>query len=244
MDDDEFDRSINSRAPSDGDDYAARRNKHVDYTVDADGDDSADDNRPLVATANGHNGNIAKYEDDSDDDSDDNVPLVNQLQRRAPLPPTSSEGDDEDSDDDIPLVRVVTRTPRPPAKKRVSKTMSAKPAKPRKPKATKAKMEPIEANAKAKKTAKKRAAPVTKKEAKKESTPKKRTKKEEDTPAAKFEMPGQRRETPPDNDPSRLFYQSMYKEKLSLGKKSTVAEAWMLRHGLLDKKLATKLASK
>lgn len=69
-------------------------------------------------------------------------------------------------------------------------------------------------------------------------------KKEEESATRKFDIPGQRRETPPDTDPARLFYQSMYNEKMAKGKRSSIAEQWMLRHGLLDIKVAEKILSR
>lgn len=69
----------------------------------------------------------------------------------------------------------------------------------------------------------------------------KKEKKEEDVPSGKFEKLGQRRETPPDNDSSRLFYESMYREKVKKGKRSVLAENWLLRHGLLEDRVAKRI---
>lgn len=90
--------------------------------------------------------------------------------------------------------------------------------------------------------------PKPKPKAKKSTKPPvKRTpkvKKDDDIPTKKFELPGQRKETPPDNDPSRLFYQSMYHEKKSLGKQSQIADVWMVRNGLLESEIAQRIMGK
>ncbi|EME27580.1 uncharacterized protein Gasu_48750 [Galdieria sulphuraria] len=54
----------------------------------------------------------------------------------------------------------------------------------------------------------------------------------------KFSKPGQRREPPPKGDPLRLFYESMYEEKKRKNKEATLAETWLLIHGLLDEEQA------
>lgn len=96
------------------------------------------------------------------------------------------------------------------------------------------------ARARAKKSSRKET--VSKKGRSTKPTKTKRVKNEdEDKKGKKYEKPGQRRDTPLENDPARLFYESMYREKIRLGKKSTMAEVWMLRHGLLDDATAKKV---
>lgn len=134
--------------------------------------------------------------------------------KRQPKPP-QVEYPPSDSDDDIPLSSHLIKPSKPPSKSPAVRRKSAEPKK-------------KDVKMKAKTPAKR--AP--------------RAKKEEDAPTRKFEKLGQRRETPPENDPTRLFYQSMYREKVALGKKSLTAESWMLRNGLLDDSEAKKVMAR
>lgn len=134
--------------------------------------------------------------------------------------------DDQDDEEDIPLAlrlhQLSKQTPKV-LSKRGARNNGDKPRR------------------KAPSRAKKRARGVTevKRVAKRQ-----RTAKEEDVSARKFEKAGQRRETPGGSDPSRLFYESMYNEKLRLGKRSSLAEQWMLRHGLLEDDVAQEVLEK
>jgi hypothetical protein len=82
----------------------------------------------------------------------------------------------------------------------------------------------------------------------KSASPKKKPKvsKESDDKLAskKFSNPGQRREAPPKGDPLRLFYESMYEEKKRKGQDATLAENWLLIHGLLDEEQAKAVVEK
>lgn len=119
---------------------------------------------------------------------------------------------DSDPDDDVPLAELARRMS---VKKRKQSTRSPS-------------------------TSKRRIVNSTTKPRAKSSA--KRVKKDdEEKPTRKFEKPGQKRETPPANDPARLFYESMYNEKMRLGKRSEMAESWMLKHGLLDDVMTNKV---
>lgn len=136
------------------------------------------------------------------------------------------EDDDDDDDDDVPLVARMHKL-----SKEVPRTLSKQSTRndsnePR-PKAPSRTKKRTRGGIEPKRVAKRQ-----------------RTAKEEDVSARKFERAGQRRETPPDNDPSRLFYESMYNEKLKLGKTSSLAEQWMLRHGLLEEDVAREILEK
>lgn len=52
-----------------------------------------------------------------------------------------------------------------------------------------------------------------------------------------FDMPGQKRTTPPTSDPLYMFYTSLLKQN----KKSRMALVWCLHHGLLSKRKAEKV---
>lgn len=51
-----------------------------------------------------------------------------------------------------------------------------------------------------------------------------------------FNKPGQKKETPPKNDPIRIFYTSLLKQN----KDSKMALRWCLEHGLLGTKKASE----
>lgn len=134
-----------------------------------------------------------------------------------------NDADDDDDDDDIPIAarthKQQKKAPKPRSKRSTTTTSST--SKRRAPRGTKRRTR-----------GKSEAKPIAKRQ---------RTAKEEDVSARRFEKAGQRKETPAENDPSRLFYESMYNEKLALGKRSTLAEQWMLRHGLLDDDVAQEV---
>ena len=54
-------------------------------------------------------------------------------------------------------------------------------------------------------------------------------------------MPGQIRETPEDNDPLRIFYESLYNVK---GAASPMAEKYCLEHGLLTEEKAQEIVDR
>lgn len=177
----------------------------------------------------------------SDLDSDDDIPLsvhgrqnylkstsqpaINQTLKRSPKPspklavklapkqePLPEPHSDSDPDYDVPIAELARRM-FPAKKKQKARSPS---------------------------TSKRRIANSATKPRAKSGT--KRVKKEDDEkPTRKFEKPGQKRETPPENDPARLFYESMYAEKMKRGKRSEMAEGWMLKHGLLDDDVANKI---
>ncbi|GJQ14447.1 hypothetical protein GpartN1_g6238.t1 [Galdieria partita] len=60
----------------------------------------------------------------------------------------------------------------------------------------------------------------------------------------RFSNLGQRRETPPKGDPLRLFYESMYEEKKRKKEEATLAETWLLIHGLLEEDQAKSVFEK
>lgn len=54
-------------------------------------------------------------------------------------------------------------------------------------------------------------------------------------------MPGQIRQTPEDNDPLRIFYESLYAAK---GSASAMAERYCLEHGLLPMEKAQEIVDR
>ena len=52
-----------------------------------------------------------------------------------------------------------------------------------------------------------------------------------------FKKPGQKKETPPKNDPLRIFYTSLLKQKQD----SKMAMQWCLEHGVLGSKQANEV---
>ena len=213
-DEDEEDNSNNTSADSDAE---------IEEDDDEEDDENDEDFQANGTTEQTNN----TYE--NDDSEDDDIPLSAQIEKINKTTSTAAtstkqkpsvvktkvktEDDGWLPEDDIPLSKLLQKM-RGASKKPKSKRKSVN----------------------NKRTVAKKENDVTK--------PKKKArkqKKEDDVPVRKFEKPGQRRETPPDNDPSRLFYESMYKEKVQLGKKSAVAETWMLRHGLLEDNVATRI---
>merc|ERR1711977_722015 len=55
-----------------------------------------------------------------------------------------------------------------------------------------------------------------------------------------YDMPGQTRETPEENDPIRKFYESLSTQKPA----SEMAQFWLLQHGLLPRDVAEKVKLK
>lgn len=53
----------------------------------------------------------------------------------------------------------------------------------------------------------------------------------------KFDLPGQIRESPEENEPLRVFYESLYNQR----PESDMAQIWMMEHGLLDEDEARKV---
>lgn len=167
-----------------------------------------EDFAPQETMANGF------VDDDDDDDDEDNLPLSAGMPSFSRMKKSSAHVEESESDsDDIPL----SQLKKPPARRSAG---IAKPPPKRKTPASRAapKKEPQTKSGSRKQPAKR----------------KPRTKKEEEGVTAKYEKRGQRKETPPDNDSSRLFYQSMWREKHGKGRPSQVADCWMLRHGLLE----------
>jgi len=135
-----------------------------------------------------------------------------------------------DSDDDLPLARRLV----PIAKPKIE---------------AKTEEEPPAAAAAAVKT---EAKPVTKlKKEVKESIEKKKAsksngaaKKEQQNGKKRekkvYDMPGQTRETPEENDPIRKFYESLSTQKPA----SEMAQFWLLQHGLLPRDVAEKVKLK
>lgn len=165
-----------------------------------------------------------------------------------------SGGSSSSDDDDIPLsarrIKHAAKREPLPAKPTKRKKIEDGPVEGKGGQRAKVKRERKSVASTKKKTPKKEKNAATKEtkkvaKAKKESSKNVSAAKEEkDALSKKYEMPGQRKDAPPDNDPLRLFYQSMYKEKLSLGKESILAETWMLRHGLLEESDARKVLEK
>lgn len=244
--DDEDNEQESIGGPQDAEDQVDRDEDSDDGEDDEDRDDEDyEDNQPLHAELcndpafGGHaeSSGDAAYEDDPDDDSDDDVPLsastgtFSRLNKRPftaqPQSELKAEAKDEgpaaaaesDSDDDVPLAARIPRKTEP--RKRRAPT----------------KKTPVTKRRKTTTTTRKAAPKTT-------SNTSRKVKKQDDAPSKKFEKPGQRREVPSENDPARLFYQSMYREKRKRGKNSTIAETWMLRHGLLEDALAKKVWAK
>jgi hypothetical protein len=203
--------------------------------------------------------NNIKHEASSDEDDD--LPLVSRhvakVQTSASRLPTTANGaltkeeDEYNSDDDMPLVRHAAVTNGAPKDKRKGKEKVSGAAKSN-PVKMKTKAKAKEGvKAKVKPSLRKSTSPAQKGSAKakpRASTKQKTNKKDQKTegvdgPVRKFELPGQRRETPGKAEPLRMFYESMYKERIDLRKPSELAETWMLHHGLLDAKLAAKVYS-
>lgn len=176
----------------------------------------------------------------SEDDSDDDIPLSS---RKVRIETSSVSRDTEkaedamsdDSDDDLPLAsRLVANksiSNVPSADKKISK------------RGVRNSLSKSESKLlKVKKVAKDEAVVIRRKRVKNEVKKQKvKLSRELETSNRKFELPGQRREVPATNDPLRLFYESMYKERLTMGKPSALAETWMMHHGLLDAKTASKV---
>jgi hypothetical protein len=157
-----------------------------------------------------------------------------------------SEDDDVKSEDDLPLSRMVSSNG---ASKVMRKQTQAKVRPKTKDAKTEAKIGK-EASASKRNTKANASAKIAKKprkavsEQKAKSRGKKSQKKNEgNPPARKFELPGQRREVPGKSEPLRLFYETMYKERIDLGKPSELAETWMLHHGLLEPKMAARVCA-
>jgi len=157
-------------------------------------------------------------EDDDRDEQDDDVPLASLLARKGRTSLSKVEtckmARDADDDFDLPLLPLSN-------KKR-------------------------DANLSGNKSIKKEPRDMAKRSARGgDNRPGKRKrlpeKKEDKIPVRKFELIGQRRETPGKNEPMRLFYESMYHEKRQKGLRSDLAEGWMLTHGLLEPKTAEEV---
>lgn len=244
-------------------------NRNTNSAEYEDDDDDFDDDVPLDAQlkneptlgggldpeANGHmdaaGGSRPDVADGDGDDSDDNVPLASRIPAVAKTrpkvqakaqpkeEPRSASLDESGSEDDIPLAQRMrsihdTKQEDVSAKKRRAPLRKGKTTrKKRKVEAKSPSKSPRASRKSATKAAKARAIPA------------KRVRKEkEDEPTRRFEKKGQRRETPPDTDPARLFYQSLYEQKLANGKRSAMAESWMLRHGLLEDRVAEEVLSR
>ncbi|CAI5468809.1 unnamed protein product [Closterium sp. Yama58-4] len=54
---------------------------------------------------------------------------------------------------------------------------------------------------------------------------------------AVFDLPGQLREPPEENEPLRIFYESLYNQRPD----SEMAQIWMMEHGLLDEDEARRV---
>lgn len=194
-------------------------------------------------------------ESDGYSDSEDDIPISKRRKAKSEPSAVKSEpgiepaggGDDEDSDDDIPL------TQRRAAKgKKAGSRLKRK----RSPVGVKEEDEMDEGTAK-KKSLKAKVKIEKKMRVKKEGTNKKtKVKKDEKVKkrkkdsddrtnggsakkakgesVRKYEKMGQKKETPSTTDPARMFYESMYKEKMKLGLVSDMADSWMVKHGLLE----------
>ena len=80
----------------------------------------------------------------------------------------------------------------------------------------------------------------TKKSSSKDKKKSKTSTKTEKAPAKKFDLPGQKKETPEELDAIRMFYESAYQENPN----SEMAARWCLLHGLLPSAVATTLHTK
>ena len=56
-----------------------------------------------------------------------------------------------------------------------------------------------------------------------------------------YSLAGQRKDTPSELDPFRMFYESLYHER---GEESEMAERWCVVHGVLDEKLAAAIVKR
>ena len=156
------------------------------------------------------------------DDSDDDLPLAS-LKRAAPAAKNGADNaPSSDSDEDVPLSSLKRKSPGgagASAKRSRLKKAKAK-AKPKPAPKAKAKVK-SKPKAKAKK-----AQPAKKAEGGK--------------PSKKFDMPGQKQETPPEGDALRLFYVTAYEEN----SESAMAGRWCMEHGLLKEPHAKRWSKK
>jgi hypothetical protein len=207
---------------------------------------------PLEREQSGVDTAVVRAEGSSEDDDD--LPLVSRskLTKRNFDPPSTGNGaiesddDDFNSEDDLPLSRRaisngVSKVERKQTQANVQpKTNDAK-TKTKLGKEASASKRNAKANASAKISKKPRKA-VSEQKAKSRVKKSQKTN-ENNPPARKFELPGQRREIPGKSEPLRLFYETMYKERIDLGKPSGLAETWMLHHGLLEPKVAARICA-
>jgi hypothetical protein len=234
---------------------------------------SDEDDAPLVRQNLGRKPDLGRQSNDvkpssmtikneASSDEDDDLPLVSRqvakVQTSASRLPKTANGavnsvyDEYNSDDDMPLVHHAAVANGPLKDKRKLEEKSSRSAKPNQVnKKAKSKSKEEAKAQKVKPPLRKSADPAQKvsTRAKPRASTKSRTSKKNQSaegvegPVRKFELPGQRRETPGKSEPLRLFYETMYKERIDLGKPSELAETWMLHHGLLDPKLAAKVHS-
>jgi hypothetical protein len=201
-----------------------------------DDDNDDDDDEPLAAKA------VSKPAHDPRrlPPSSSSRPLLKPNQDRALAAPILNGNDDEDDseDDDLPLAAQM-KSPSPDHRRaNVKKEIKQVVKKEAKNGVTQGGKKVTSGAVKKK---------VLKKESKGKGKPEPMIKKVERKPRAKkevnaddlapnrkFEHPGQRRETPGVNDPLRLFYESMYHERIKLKKPSVLAETWMMHNGLLS----------
>lgn len=214
---------------------------------------------PRVSKREAERPALPSTERQSDDDSaedDDDIPLSKRIGRIQPAASTKQEprlqqkreptlvqvkhekkplssgmGIDSDASDDIPIA-VLGRCMRDVAKRRRAPLSRARASR------------PTSSGSIVKQKQKRNAKSLHESSSRTQGIVKKRTrgvKKEQEVQNGKFEKPGQRRETPPANDPLRLFYHSMYREKVEKGVRSALAEDWMLKHGLLEEDEARRI---
>jgi hypothetical protein len=129
---------------------------------------------------------------------------------------------ESDSDDDVPLA-ALKKKPAPAVKKKANT--------------------PAKKNAPAKKTPAKKKAPAKKKKAPvKKKAPAKKKKKPAAESAAKkkYELQGQKRDPPDEEDSLRKFYVSLRIQRPD----SVMAEVWLMEHGLLEDAKAQEKAYK
>lgn len=220
--------------------------KCSDSTQSSDGDlplnqpanaSSRDDKQSALKAKTGDS--VGDNDFDSEDAEDD-IPLSSRQFRNGAISSysnglTSHAATMEDSDDDLPLASRLTAANSSHSKSSTVKKTSGGLSTSR-GKTSKARTTKTEKIVKREQTVVRRRRRVN--DGDKKST---KAKKEDEAISRKFELPGQRRDAPPGNDPLRLFYESMYHERMRLGKPSSLAETWMLHHGLLDAKTAVKV---
>jgi hypothetical protein len=202
---------------------------------DGDDDDSDDDDEPLAAKA----GSKPAHDPRKLPPSSSSCPVAKLNQDRALAAPILTGNDDEDDseDDDLPLAAQM-KSPSPEHRRaNVKKEIKQVVKKEAKNGVTQGgnKMARVAVKKKVLKESKGKGKPEPMiKKVERKPRAKKEANADDVAPNRKFEHPGQRRETPGVNDPLRLFYESMYHERIKLKKPSVLAETWMMHNGLLS----------